>query len=77
MSDSDIKQLLSVMATTQQDMHELKYEFIRIIVNDNTKIAQQLQDIQVRLMLLEAILKKHFNSDFNDDCNIPESSDSM
>lgn len=72
MSDIEIKQLLSAMLVIQQDMHELKYKYMCITVDNSKKLDKQLQDIQIRLMLLEAILKKYFGPDCIDDSFIFE-----
>lgn len=77
MLDAETKQLLSSIAVIQQDMHELKYKYMHITVDNNIKVDKQLKDIQVRLMILEAILKKHFGTDFVDDCDIVEKSPIM
>lgn len=55
-------------------MHELKYKYMSNIIEDHTTRNTQLRDIQVRLMILEAILKKHFGDDFVDDADIIEKS---
>lgn len=70
MDNDEAKQLLSVLSVMQQDMHEIKFKFLQILADNKIQLNQQIKDVQVQLMILEAILKKHFGNDFIDESDI-------
>lgn len=74
MEKDAVNQLLTVLSIIQQDMHELKFTIMNRIMNYTNSNNKQLRDIQVKLMLVEAILKKHFGNDFIDELDIIEKS---